>query len=247
MTKLNQIIAIEKGVKSTAEAAFTTAHRDMLKGEPLSGIARTYVPRQEDGVQLPPETKLPQIRAENAINTVVAQLTRLFDVTATKDEANCSAKADVVVDGTTVLRGVSVSTLLFLERKLVDLHTFIAKLPTLDPAERWTYSPDVGAYASAPAETIRSKKVMRNWVKAEATEKHPAQVDVYTEDVPEGTWTTVKYSGALPADRVNELLARVQKLTEAVKQAREEANSIEVTDVGIGSPFFTYLFGPSTV
>src|SRR6185295_19181249 len=107
---------------------------------------------------------------------------------------NCFAKADVIVDGTVVLSDVPVTTLLFLERKLVDLHTFIVKLPVLDPAERWSYSPDVGAYASAPSETIRSKKVMRNWVRAEATEKHPAQVDVYNEDVPEGTWTTVKYS-----------------------------------------------------
>jgi hypothetical protein len=245
VTKLNQIIAIEKGVKSSAEAAFTAAHREVLKVEPLTGIARTYVPRQEDGVQLPPETKLPQIRADDAVNAVVQQLTRLFDVTATKDNANCYAKADVMVDGTVVLSDVPVTTLLFLERKLVDLHTFIIKLPVLDPAERWSYSPDVGAYASAPSETIRSKKVMRNWVRAEATEKHPAQVDVYNEDVPEGTWTTVKYSGALPADRVAVLLARVLKLTEAVKQAREEANGVEIVDASIGAPFFSYLFGPS--
>ncbi|GAB3283383.1 DUF7873 family protein [Kineosporia babensis] len=243
MTKLNQIIAIEKGVKATAEQAFVTAHRDVQKSDPLSGISRSYTPRDEDGLQLPAETKLPQIRATEVIDRVTGQLTRLFDVTATKDAANCEAKADVVVDGRTILPGVTVTTLLFLERKLGELQTFITKLPVLDPAERWSYSPDVGAYASAPAQTVRSKKVMRNWVKAEATEHHPAQVDVYTEDVPEGTWTTVKYSGALPADRVGELLARVQKLTEAVKQAREEANSIEITDTAIGAPFFAYLFG----
>jgi hypothetical protein len=243
VTKLNQIIAIEKGVKSTAEAAFTFAHRELGKTEPLSGIARSYTPRQEDGIQLPSETKLPQVRANGAIDTVTRNLTRLFDVTATKDTANRFATADVIVDGVTVLADVPVTTLLFLERKLTDLHTFIVKLPVLDPAERWTYNGDVGAYASEPSQTIRSKKVMKNWVRAEATEKHPAQVDVYNEDVPEGVWTTVKYSGALPADRVAALLARVQKLTEAVKQAREVANGIEVTDSHIGVPFFAYLFG----
>jgi hypothetical protein len=35
-------------------------------------------------------------------------------------------------------------------------------------------------------------------VKAEATEKHPAQVEVYHEDVVVGQWKTVKFSGALP-------------------------------------------------
>lgn len=48
-------------------------------------------------------------------------------------------------------------------------------------------------------------QVPRNHVKAEATDKHPAQVEVYHEDVPVGYWTTVKFSGALPARRVNEL------------------------------------------
>ena len=161
------------------------------------------------------------------------------------DQANTLARADVVIDGVVILTAVPVTTLLFLERKLVDLHTFVAKLPVLDPAERWTYNGEVGAYASAPSETIRSKKVMRNHVRYEATEKHPAQVDVYNEDVPEGTWTTVKYSGALPADRVAVLMARVTKMTQAVKQARELANTTPVEDVALGSPFFTYLFGPS--
>ena len=48
-------------------------------------------------------------------------------------------------------------------------------------------------------QTLRTKKVPRNHVKAEATEKHPAQVEVYYEDVAVGYWTTVKFSGALPA------------------------------------------------
>jgi len=39
------------------------------------------------------------------------------------------------------------------------------------------------------------------------------------------------------------LLARVEKLQEAVKFAREEANSIEVEDQKVGATFFDYLFG----
>ena len=83
----------------------------------------------------------------------------------------------------------------------------------------------------------------RNHVKAEATEKHPAQVEVYYEDVAVGYWTTVKFSGALPAQRVNELLERVEKLQHAVKFAREEANGTEVTDQRVGDAVFGYLFG----
>ena len=35
-------------------------------------------------------------------------------------------------------------------------------------------------------------------MKYEATEKHPAQVETYTEDIKVGEWTMVKFSGAIP-------------------------------------------------
>ena len=92
-------------------------------------------------------------------------------------------------------------------------------------------------------QTTRTKKIPRNHVKSEATEKHPAQVEVYYEDIAVGYWTTVKFSGALPARRVNELLERVLALQTAVKFAREEANNTEVTDQHIGGAIFGYLFG----
>ena len=52
----------------------------------------------------------------------------------------------------------------------------------------------------------------------------------------------MKFSGALPAQRVNELLARVEKLQEAVKYAREEANDIEADEQKVGDRVFGYLF-----
>ena len=129
------------------------------------------------------------------------------------------------MDGTVLASDIPVTYLLFLEKQLADLQTFVTKLPVLDAAETWSYDEATDAYATPPTQTTRSKKVPRNHVKAEATEKHPAQVEMYFEDVLVGYWTTVKFSGALPQARVNELRARVIKLSEAVKIAREQANS----------------------
>ncbi|MFI6120349.1 hypothetical protein ACIBCU_10920 [Streptomyces sp. NPDC051064] len=243
MTKLNQIIAVEKGVKSKSLQDITAAHHKVQKPALLAGISRTYQPKDEEGEQLPPESARVQIKAEEALREMSASLTRLFDVTATKDWANCSARADVTVDGRTVVSEVPVSYLLFLEKQLTDLHTFVKKLPVLDAAESWSLDPSTDLWKTDPVRTIRTRKVPRNHVKAEATDKHPAQVDVYDEDVPIGYWTTVKFSGALPARRVNELLERVEKLQHAVKFAREEANGAEVTDRRVGDAVFGYLFG----
>lgn len=243
MAKLNQIIAVEKGVKSQSFQELTDAHQSLQKPALLSGIARSYRPKDEEGEQLPPESTRVQLKAQEVIRTTVESLTKLFDVTATKDWANTRARADVVVDGQTLLRQVPATYLLFLEKQLVDLHTFVKKLPVLDASETWSYDSSQDAWATEPVQTLRTKKVPRNHVKAEATDKHPAQVEVYYEDVTVGYWRTVKFSGALPAQRVNELLARVEKLQEAVKFAREEANSIEVEEQKVGEPFFRYLFG----
>lgn len=242
MAKLNQIIAVEKGVKSQSFQELTEAHQSLQKPALLAGITRSYRPKDEEGEQLPPESTRVQLKAQDVIRETVASLTRLFDVTATKDWANCVAKADVVVDGQPLLRQVPATYLLFLEKQLVDLHTFVKKLPVLDASEAWSFDASTDAWATEPVQTLRTKKTPRNHVKAEATEKHPAQVEVYYEDVTVGYWRTVKFSGALPARRVNDILMRVERLQEAVKFAREEANNIEAEEHKVGEKVFQYIF-----
>ena len=242
MTKLNQIIAVEKGVKSRSFQELSEAHHKLQKPTLLAGISRTYRPKDEEGEELPPEATRVQVQAEDVIRQTAAVLTRLFDVTATKDWTNCIARADVIVDGRTLIKDAPVAYLLFLEKQLVDLLTFIRKLPILDAAESWAFDPSADAWATEPVQTVRTKKIPRNHVKAEATEKHPAQVEVYYEDVVVGYWRTIKFSGALPAQRVNQLLERVEKLQHAVKFAREAANNTEVEDQKVGAAVFDYLF-----
>jgi hypothetical protein len=244
--KLNQVIAAEKSVKGRAQARFTEAYHQLQKLALLTGITKSYAVRDEDGEQLPPEKTLVQVRVPEVLNAVQGALTEMFDLVATKDRTNCKAKADVVVDGRVLLAGMPVATLLFLEKQLVDLRTVVGKIPVLDAAEVWHFDRAVDAWATQPVQTIRTKKVPRNHVKAPATDKHPAQVEVYFEDTPVGTWSTTRFSGAMPASRVRELLDRIDTLATAVKFAREEANSIEVMEEKIGAPVFGYLFGEPT-
>ena len=243
MPRLNQIVAVEKSVKSRSFQELTEAHHALQKPALLSGISRTYRPKDEEGEQLPPESTRVQMKADAIIRQTSNILTRLFDVTATKDWANCNAKADIVIDGRVLIAQVPITYLLFLEKQLVDLLTFIRKLPILDASESWTFDPSADAYATEPVQTVRTRKIPRNHVKAEATEKHPAQVEVYYEDVAVGYWRTIKFSGALPAQRVNELINRLERLQQAVKFAREEANNIEIDDQKVGDKIFNFLFG----
>jgi hypothetical protein len=243
VTKLNQIIAIEKSVKAKAARALGDAGRELAKAPLLSGISRTYQPKDEEGEQLPPESTKVQRRVEEQLREVSESMTRLFDVTATKDRTNAIATADITVDGEVLVADVPVTYLLFLEKQLGELQAFVKTLPVLDAGESWTYNDASDAFATDPVKTVRTKKIPRNHVKAEATEEHPAQVDVYYEDIPVGYWTTVKFSGAAPAKRVAQLSERLEKLQIAVKFAREEANGTEVVDEKIGAKVFGYLLG----
>ncbi|MEE6263749.1 DUF7873 family protein [Plantactinospora sonchi] len=243
-TALHKINALVQSFKPQAKRELTEAHRRTQKAPPLSGISRTYQPFADDiREHLPPESTRVQYTVREVLDEVATTMGRLFDLQFLQDVGNSQATADVVVDGQPLVRDAPVTYLLFLEKQLVDLRTFVDGLAVLDAAEKWEFDPDRGCYASAPSQTQKMRKVHRNHVKAEATEKHPAQVEVYTEDVPVGTWTTVKLSGALPAERVKQLRGRVDKLLEAVKVAREEANSATVGDRKVGDQIFGYLFG----
>lgn len=241
MTKLSQIVAVEPTVKSQADKELTSLYHALQKSELLNGISRSYRKINDEDPDLPSEKKLPQIKISEVLSSVSEQWTRMIDVTATKDWANTSAKADVKIDGRTIIPQAPVSFLLWMEKQLTDLRTVLGKIQTLDPTVQWEYDPNIGAYKSETATTTRAQKIKRNHVLAAATDKHPAQVQVFEEDKIVGYWDTVKFSGALPADQLKLLLERVTDLQLAVKTAREEANTMEIEQQKVGKGIFDFL------
>lgn len=243
MTKLNQIIAVEKGIKAQTNRAITDVYHKLQKTQLFGGLSRTYRPKDDDGEELPGESVKVQLKAEEVLADGAKAFIKLFDVVLTKDEANREAAGEIVVDGLTIASDVPVSTLLFLEKQLGDVQTMIGKIPVLDPAETWHYDETADCWRAEDVQTTRTKKIPRNHVKSPATERHPAQVEVYNEDVVVGLWTKTTFSGAMPASRVRELSERVTKLQTAVKYAREQANSIEIIQQRMGDGIFTYILG----
>lgn len=227
--KLAQRVAAFKGIKNRAHGQVTALHRDSQKVPLLSGIARTYQPRDDEGDHLPGESQRVQINLENLLGEVADALAPAMTEQLAIDRANRFASADVVVAGTVLLPDVPVTYLMYLEKQLTDLGTIVDKLPTLDPSQSWEpdNSDEYGIYRTPPVQTVKTKKVPRNHVKAPATDRHPAQVEVYHEDVPIGDWTTVRFSGAVPAVRKAQLKQRLDELVVAVKHAREQANQVE--------------------
>ena len=210
----------------------------------MIGITRSYRPINDEDDTLPDESTLVQVRSWDLIRDVQADIERMFDLVATKDFANTEAKADIVVDNQVLVTGVPATYLLWLEKELTDLHTFITKLPVLDPSQVWEYDAQRSVYATQPVETHRTTKIPTVLLKAEATDKHPAQTEVYNRDVTVGFWSTTRLSGALPSDVVRALEDRVDDVRMAVREARTRANEIEVTQQHIAGNLLDYIFEP---
>lgn len=243
MTKLNQIVAVTAGKKTRAATAINEIYHKLQKAELLKGIARTYRPKDDDGEKFPAERNAVKFKADDAIAQVRQVWGDLMDTVLTQDVANCNAQADIMVDGQVITAGVPVTHLLFLEKQLIDIRTFVSSLPVLDSGMTWAKDEATDSYATEPSETTKTKKIPRNHVKYEATKEHPAQVEVFSEDVIVGYWTTVNYSGAIPESRKKEILERVSLLQDAIKSAREEANSIDIADMEESKDIFNYIFG----
>lgn len=233
-TRLSQVIAIEKQIKSKVNSEGAELHKANQKPDLFNGMSRTYEKKDEEGEDLPGEQKLVQQRAPENLQRWTSIWTELLDVVATKDWGNAGMTADLVVEGETLLEQVPVTYLIWLEKQLDDFRTFVGKLPVLDPGKSWRHEESSGLYVTEPVRTARHKKVPRVLLKVEATEHHPAQADVVHDDVLVGYWSNVSTSGAMPDSRRRQLLDRVDALKKAVKQAREEANSNKVDELQIG-------------
>jgi hypothetical protein len=241
--KLHQVLAVAKNIRTSADRTLVDGTHALQRTAPMTGISRKYQPLDEEGERLPPESTKVQTTVPEIIGVVKSSLARLFDITASQEWTNCGARADVIVHGEVLLPSVPANYLLFLGRKLTELRAFAARIPTLDPSESWTFDSAAGLHRTDPVQTVRTKKIPRNHVKAEATPQHPAQVEMWYEDKAVGSWEKIMFSGMMEPAEAKAMILRIQTLQEAVKLALSAANSTEAVEVAVGERLLGYLFG----
>lgn len=244
--KLHEVVAIRKGVKTRTYSELTELFKRAQKSDLYAGMTRVYSSKDDDGETFPSEDKRVQLIAGDVLKQARKLRTEFIDVEATQDYGNLEARADVKVDGETVLEQVPVTLLIFLEKELTDLRTFVDAMPTLDEAKNWSADPNSRLHRADTAVTHKTKKVQRPIVLYDAVVKDdhaiPAQTQLITEDVIIGHWHTTHLSGALPSPKKQQLLERIEVLRNAVKRARSRANDLEVERRELGGNVFRFLF-----
>lgn len=243
--QLHAAIAAHKHEKSGAAGKLTELHHLSQKAALYEGFTKTYEAfKEEDSFTQPAELKQVQLVASDVLGQLQGILTEEMDLELTIRRGNQQANAALALeDGTTIAANVPVEYLLYLEKKLTDLRTFVEKMPTLDPAVPWQPAPEVRAGILKGPEAIKQqmRKVQEPIVLYPATPEHPAQAQLIVRDVIVGQTKEVKFSSALHPDEKRERLRRVDALLKAVKVARQEANAIDVHKSHIASAIFSYL------
>jgi hypothetical protein len=248
---LGQVIALESSARADANKRLGTIHKSAQKAALFNGFDKTYEPFSEtddearSGIKrLPPEGNKVQLRAEDLLADFLREMGTAVNLAHVKDSANCEAKADVRVDGVLLLPQVPATHLLHMEKVLADLGTFVASLPVQDPTEEWLDHAD-GLRKTAESFTVRNGVKKVPLVLHPGNDKHPPQVTMIDDTIPEGRWTTVKYTASLSPDRKRILERRVAELKDAFKVAREEANrmTIDGSRLDEGGVIMDYLLG----
>jgi len=240
--KLHEVVAVRKGIKSRVYSEITTLHRGSDKAELFNGLLKEYTPKDDADETLPPESKKVQKIVEDILKQTAKIQSEAFDIEATQEYGNQTATADLVVAGHTLLQNVPVTLLIYLEKQLNDLRTFVANLPTLDPDKDWEADPNSKLFRTRPTRTHHTKAIEKPQVVIPPTDKHPGQWTTIKETVTAGYWDKTYFSGALPAPRKEALVERIDKFQIAVKEARSRANDTEVTRKQIGEVLFGFLF-----
>jgi hypothetical protein len=240
--KLHELLAIEKGLKQRTYSRIDEMQKVLPKVDFFNGHFRKWLPLEEGGEMFPPETKKVQFYAKEILNEYVDLRKEVFDIEMTKDLTNATARADIILDDRVIAAEVPATTLLFLEKELTDLRTFVQTLPILDAAEDWKLdSNNAYIYRTLPEKTSRTKKIEKALVLYDATKEHPAQTKTVTEDVIIGHWETTKVTGAVPVAEKLGYWKRVNKLLDAVKEARERANGATCIEGKLGASIFQYV------
>lgn len=181
-----------------------------------------------------------------ALKNLESDVSNFYKVLAQKEVTNQLATADVLLpDGKMLIEKAPATLLLALESKLDKLREVYQSIPVLKTGTSWVKEDTQreGVFrAMNPEVRIKTENKKRFQETSKATDRHPAQVAAWDENVPVGEFTTQHWSSMLPVHKKTQILDRIDVLIQAVKKARMRANNVDVPEFpDVGKAIFGYL------
>lgn len=246
MAKLHENLAVERSLEQTAKKLSTESIKTLGKDNLFKGALRklTMFDENSEHLNTEEELKLTTTVDEN-IEYLAPHLAKWYDSIFQKDCTNQKARADVVVGGEVIVKGVPATFLLTMETKLAELRKVYEAIPTLAPGTSWIKDESnekAGVFVtSSPVKQFKSEKTMDFRIVAEATQYHPADVREVSKNETVGEYLTTSWSGALTPVEKARRLDNLDQLLLAVRRARQRANDAELSKEKIGRALIDFI------
>lgn len=245
MAQLHEILAVEKAAKDDWRNKRTSTR---------SGFDQTAAYySQETSIAYYDDARshLDQVEPANLTRDVDSELTQALvamakavDVAAAKDRSNCYARADIILNDVVIAENVPAVTLLGLETTLEELAGLVDAAPVLEGQIDWERNTRSTPHKWVSKEariTQRTEKEIVPRVLYEATDRHPAQVETISRDVPVADITKHVFSGAMQMAHKKRLQQRIADLLNAVRQARQRANTEDAAESNLGAAILSCI------
>jgi hypothetical protein len=245
MGKLHELLAVETDLEATYKKVVDEAINTFSK-KPDHFIG------QHRSLNMFDESKQNENLEEHKelVSTVGEKLlyvkdfvTRYFDAVLQKEKTNQTAFADLIVDGKVLGFSLPATFLLGLETKLKQIRIMYESSPTLPPGIKWEIDNETGrgVFKATLDDKLKTAKTFMHKVLVAPTDKHPAQVEKWEEQIPVGKYTTTVQYGMLTPAQKSRFIGRIDKLIQGCKQARQRANCAEVVSMEIGNVLYEYI------
>lgn len=243
MAKLFELLAVEKDLATKAKATLSNTQSVFSSPDNFLGFTTKFSKLVEDKLDLQDENRPLPNNVDAQLDIVENDISNYINTTLAKEMANTSAFESVEIDGEKFFEDMSATALLSLETKLDELHKLYSVIPTLPLGAKWNNDSSLDCFVSADRKQIRTEKTSKVIVLYEATKEHPAQTQLVTTDIPAYEVERTVYAGMLTAADKRLRLERLEKLQQAVKKARQRANTVEVENKDFASKIFKYING----
>jgi len=245
MTKLHEILAVEASKEKVANKLVQESIRTLGKENLFGGQVRRLVMLDTADDYLNGEERVAlTTTVDENLDYLTKPIADYWDVVCQKDSANQTATSTITLNNKHITGQLPATFLLGMETKLNNLRKLYEVIPTLAPGITWDVDEQErpGTFkARNDVVSFKTEKDMEFKEASPATKEHPAQIAKLERTRNVGTFTTTRWSGMLtPLDKAQRL-DRLDQLLNAVKQARQRANSVKVENAKVGKELLDFI------
>lgn len=173
-------------------------------------------------------------------------MAKYYDVVAQKERTNQEARADVKIDGVVIMADMPATFLLGMETKLKAWRAVLEAIPTMAPGVKWVPDTDAGPHIykiEEPVKDVKTAKTVDHKQLPQPNANIPVTYVPIDVNKNIGEYTEWTSTGMISTADKAVLIDRLDKLLQAVKQARMAANDAELKMVAVGDNIMKYIFG----